>query len=53
MTPLFMAALEAAAEAILNSLFAATPVRTFDGSVAEPVPLETVLAMLRAEGKMP
>ena len=53
MTPLFMAAIEAAEEAILNSLFAATPVRTFDGSVAEPVPLETVLAMLRAEGKMP
>ena len=53
MTPLFMAAIEAAEEAILNSLFAATPVRTFDGSVAEPVPLEAVLAMLRAEGKMP
>ncbi|MBP3439456.1 MAG: P1 family peptidase [Sutterella sp.] len=53
MTPLFMEAIEAAEEAILNSLFAAMPVRTFDGSVAEPVPLETVLAMLREEGKTP
>ncbi|MDD8014689.1 MAG: P1 family peptidase [Acidobacteriota bacterium] len=39
MSPLFLAAAEAAEEAILNSLFKATRMEGRDGHVAEPLPL--------------
>ena len=42
MTPLFMAAIEATEEAILNSLFAADSLEGFDGSRAEALPLDRV-----------
>lgn len=40
MSPLFLAAAEAAEEAILNSLFKATRMEGKDGRVAEPLPLD-------------
>jgi len=40
MSPLFLAAAEAAEEAILNSLFKATLMEGRDGHVAEPLPLD-------------
>ena len=42
MSPLFMAAAEAAEEAILNSLFKATRIEGKDGHVAEALPLDKI-----------
>jgi D-aminopeptidase len=42
MSPLFLAAAEAAEEAILNSLFKAQRMEGADGHVAEPLPLEKI-----------
>lgn len=52
MTPLFMAAIEATEEAILNSLFLAHDVMGFDGTLVKALPVEEVLSMLRQEGKL-
>jgi D-aminopeptidase len=49
MTPLFQAAAEAAEEAIYNSLFRATTVKGFRGTV-EALPLERTLEVLRKAG---
>lgn len=46
-SPLFQAAAEATEEAILNSLFRATPVRGIGGSTVEALPLERTLEVLR------
>jgi D-aminopeptidase len=46
-TPLFMATIEATEEAILNSLFAAQTMKGKDGNVAESLPVEKVLEMLK------
>lgn len=48
MTPLFMAAIEATEEAVLNSLFTAHDVKAYDGTVVTALPLDDVLGMLRA-----
>lgn len=52
MTPLFMATIEATQEAILNSLFAAKTVTGFNGRTVDALPLDRVLDMLRAEGRI-
>ncbi len=46
-TPLFMAAIEATEEAIINSLFAATTTKGKDGHTVEAIPMEKVLAILK------
>jgi len=46
MSPLFLAAAEAAEEAILNSLFKAERMEGKDGHTAEALPLEKIKAML-------
>lgn len=46
-TPLFLAAIEATEEAIINSLFAATSVTGKQGHKAEALPLDTVLPLLK------
>jgi D-aminopeptidase len=53
LSPLFLAAVEATEEAIVNSLFAATTVRGFGGRVAEALPIERVLEILRRHGALP
>lgn len=46
-TPLFMATIEATEEAILNSLFAAETMKGRDGNVAEALPVEKVIELLK------
>jgi D-aminopeptidase len=46
-TPLFMAVIEATEEAIVNSLLAASTTKGRDGHVAEALPLDKVLPILR------
>lgn len=50
MTPIFMAAIEATEEAVINSLFAAEDAPTWDGKVIPALPVERVLGMLRERG---
>ncbi len=50
---LFVAAMEATEEAVLNSLFRATTVVGFRGRKAEALPVEEVLAILREERGVP
>ena len=50
MTPLFMAAIEATEEAVINSLFAAHDADTWDGKVIRALPVDRVLAMLDRAG---
>lgn len=52
MTPIFMATIEATEEAIINSLFAAKDVKGYDGKINKALPVDKVLEMLRAEGKI-
>lgn len=52
MTPIFMAAIEATEEAIINALFMAHDVKSYTGKVFKALPLERTLEMLRAEGKI-
>ena len=52
MTPLFLAAIEATEEAILNSLFAAETMVGRDGHTIEALPKEKVLQMLKQAGKI-
>ncbi|HEY0679585.1 MAG TPA: P1 family peptidase [Chitinophagaceae bacterium] len=46
-TPLFMAAIEATEEAIINSLFAATSMKGRSGNSVEALPVERVMTILR------
>jgi D-aminopeptidase len=46
-SPLFMAAIEATEEAIINSLFAATTTKGMGGHRAEALPLQTVIDILK------
>ncbi len=49
MSPLFMAAIEATEEAILNSLFMAQTVKGYNGTI-EALPLDKVLPILKTHG---
>ncbi|MEA3479371.1 MAG: P1 family peptidase [Bacteroidota bacterium] len=51
MSPLFMAAIEATEEAILNSMFAATTVSGRDGHTVEALPVEKVLKIMKKHGR--
>jgi D-aminopeptidase len=51
MSPLFLAAAEAAEEAILNSLFKAERMEGKHGHVAEALPLEKIKDMLKEKGR--
>ena len=46
MTPLFMAAIEATEEAIINSLFAAKTMTGKDGREVKAIPLEQILDLM-------
>ena len=46
MSPLFLAAVEATEEAIIDSLFRATPVEGKDGRSVDALPVDEILAML-------
>ncbi|HEX5152401.1 MAG TPA: P1 family peptidase [Parafilimonas sp.] len=46
-SPLFMAAIEATEEAIINSLFAATTMTGRNGNTVEALPKDTVIAILK------
>jgi len=50
MSPLFMAAIEATEEAILNSLFMATTSTGIEGRTIESLPLDKVLPILKKHG---
>lgn len=52
MTPLFLAAIEATEEAILNSLFAAESMVGRNGHKIDALPKKKVLAMLKEAGKI-
>jgi len=52
LSPLLLAAVEATEEAVLNSLFAATTVTGRAGHVVEALPLDRVLEILRAHGRL-
>ena len=52
MTPIFMATIEATEEAIVNSLFKAKDVKGYNGKVTKALPVDQVLEMLKAEGKI-
>lgn len=52
MTPLFMAAIEATEESIVNSLWAAESMTGFQGRTVEALPKEQVLELLRKSGKV-
>lgn len=53
MSPLFMAVIEATEEAILNSLFMAEDMKGKNGRIAEALPLETVIPLLKKYRKIP
>lgn len=50
MSPLFMAAIEATEEAILNSLFMAVGIQGKEGRVIEALPMDKVLPILKNNG---
>lgn len=52
MSPVFMAAIEATEEAILNSLFAAETMEGRNGNRVEALPLEEVVELLEKYGRM-
>jgi D-aminopeptidase len=52
MSPLFMAAIEATEEAIINSLFAAETVTGRNGNKAESLPLEKVISILKKYNRL-
>ena len=52
MDALFQATAEATEEAILNALFRATTVLGRDGHRREAIPIERVLQIMRAHGKL-
>jgi D-aminopeptidase len=47
MSPLFMAVIEATEEAVLNSMFAAVPVKGKEDHMMEAIPIEKVLEILK------
>ncbi|MGM0667459.1 MAG: P1 family peptidase [Bacteroidota bacterium] len=51
-SPLFLAAIEATEEAILNSLFAARTMMGMDGHTVESLPLEEVIKIMRKYNKI-
>lgn len=51
-SPLFLAAIEATEEAIINSLFAATTMKGKDGKTIEALPKEKVLSILKQYNKL-
>ena len=51
-SPLFLAAIEATEEAILNSLFAAHTMKGMDGHIVESLPLEEVIKIMRKYNKI-
>ncbi len=52
MTPLFLAAIEATEEAILNSLFAAKTMSGYKGHTAKALPIEEVLTIMKKYNKI-
>jgi D-aminopeptidase len=52
-SPLFQAVIEAAEEAIYNSLFTATTVQGYKGFIGEALPIQQVLELMRAHGLSP
>lgn len=52
MSPLFMAAIEATEEAIINSLFAAKAMTGKDGHTVEALPVEKVMDILKKYGRV-
>ncbi|MEP5610612.1 MAG: P1 family peptidase [Cyclobacteriaceae bacterium] len=52
MTPLFVATIEATEEAIINSLFAAETMVGRDGNIAEELPVEKVLEIMKKYGRL-
>ena len=52
MTPIFMATIEATEEAVVNSLFKAKDVKGYNGKITKALPVDQVLEMLKAEGKI-
>lgn len=52
LSPVFLAAVEATEEAVLNSLFAATTTRGHGGEAAEALPVDRVLEILRRRGAL-
>jgi D-aminopeptidase len=52
LSPLFMAAIEATEEAIINSLFAAVTTLGFNGSKVEALPLNKALPLLEAYNRI-
>lgn len=46
-SPLFMAAIEATEEAIINSLFAATTIKGVDGHTAETLPVDKLIVIMK------
>ncbi|MCY1534373.1 Beta-peptidyl aminopeptidase BapA [compost metagenome] len=46
-SPLFMAAIEATEEAIINSLFAARSMKGINGNQVEALPLEKIIPILK------
>lgn len=52
-SPLFLAAIEATEEAILNSLFAAETMTGRDGNEAQSLPLTTVLEIMKRYNRLP
>ena len=52
MTPIFMATIEATEEAVVYSLFKAKDVKGYNGKVTKALPVDQVLEMLKAEGKI-
>lgn len=51
MSPLFLAAIEATEEAILNSLFAAETMKGRDGHVVEALPVDEVMEVMKQYGR--
>jgi D-aminopeptidase len=51
-TPVFMAAIEAAEEAIINSLFMATTTKGRDGHLVEAIPMDKVIAILKKYNRL-
>ena len=51
-TPLFMAAIEATEEAIVNSLLAAKPTKGRDGHVIESIPMDKLIPILKKYNRL-
>lgn len=47
MSPLFLATIEATAEALWNSLFAAKEVKGYKGNIVKPIPVERIVKLIK------